>query len=1017
MKPIDKFILHIIHNWDNALNEAYAPAVMTKLIEKFKEEAEDLNINITDEQLKKYIERFDTIKNSSNIPEKDLFKYSLSKLIKLVTSAKGIEDTPDAADITPDVVYNENGLIIYNGSNQNNCINYGRGESWCITKSSFGTYRYDKAKKNPTFYLVKDNNIQLRPDDKNSEDYRKSFFVVVVGSDNTYKISDRSNNDVGGQGTEWNKWEPWSFVEQKFPSIRGLQNIFKYIPLSTSEKLTNEYVKTPTTVREWSKMPFKTKEQYLVVRKDKELFSDISNEIFVDKVLPKFPQIANFVATNAGIINNELLLKHLDKFSNSDTRSIFANMRDRVPTSLLNNDTVLFETKKLITKLDKWKLENDEAIYITNDGNAIVKLKIGDDISMNLYTEDDDYNNVKLNKRTSKYLMDYPGLEQIPLKTLLQLSIDGALPSDFIERLINNAEGNEESSLITQDTEDGKYVIDAKSLAAYKINNNQLTSVPFNSEEVQNIINTSGKDEVIQDIILNIFKQAEDIPVSLDRSGVISVLTTIPDNRKTININGRVYTLLITDEEEPKIFYAPSNINTPSDLFMYPIGWGFSNNWRGVKRYNLLNPEITKAYFRYLNDRGIIISWERLKIALQNSNIDRSLKKAVLLDPNLPLDPQDGMVPIEYQDTVYIINRRSPANSAKLSPQSGKLIKANIPATAVRRLLGAQPGEPLPAVNNPNRVADPIDNTTRRGRPAGVANTPREAQPRAQGNVNVQQEFIDRELGNGFTNLPRNDLRKLAVNNAVAVPRAGDRGASARDNMLAGRGRVINVVSVGPSKIYFITLQNGTRVASINIQPGNRNYVVTDNRAFSLNSPRELVDFLQNRNILEELRTSLFKVHLQENPYMIDEIKQLKNNPIMQESYNAEESFKDYSNDALTDMIINLSRFEGNEDTISRVKAELARRKQYNNKNMKISEFKNMVRESVRKKLAETVPSPAPTAPDRETITRPDREEQEKKRRRIGNPNVDPKPKNINENEKDIIDKIIDRYKQTKNNK
>lgn len=47
----------------------------------------------------------------------------------------------------------------------------------------------------------------------------------------------------------------------------------------------------------------------------------------------------------------------------------------------------------------------------------------------------------------------------------------------------------------------------------------------------------------------------------------------------------------------------------------------------------------------------------------------------------------------------------------------------------------------------------------------------------------------------------------------------------------------------------------------------------------------------------------------------------------IKEAYSTEESFEDYSNDALTDMIINLSRYEGNEDIIARVKSELQRRK------------------------------------------------------------------------------------------
>ena len=59
-----------------------------------------------------------------------------------------------------------------------------------------------------------------------------------------------------------------------------------------------------------------------------------------------------------------------------------------------------------------------------------------------------------------------------------------------------------------------------------------------------------------------------------------------------------------------------------------------------------------------------------------------------------------------------------------------------------------------------------------------------------------------------------------------------------------------------------------------------------------------------------------------------DAVKILKNRGMIRETYSTEESFKDYSDDALTDMIINSSRFEGNEEVIARVKQELARRKE-----------------------------------------------------------------------------------------
>ncbi len=72
MRPIDKFILHVVHNWDNGLKEAYSAKIVSDLLTKFKDEADDLNIQITDAQLKAYIERFDAIRSTSKVTEKDI---------------------------------------------------------------------------------------------------------------------------------------------------------------------------------------------------------------------------------------------------------------------------------------------------------------------------------------------------------------------------------------------------------------------------------------------------------------------------------------------------------------------------------------------------------------------------------------------------------------------------------------------------------------------------------------------------------------------------------------------------------------------------------------------------------------------------------------------------------------------------------------------------------------------------------------------------------------------------------
>ena len=132
-------------------------------------------------------------------------------------------------------------------------------------------------------------------------------------------------------------------------------------------------------------------------------------------------------------------------------------------------------------------------------------------------------------------------------------------------------------------------------------------------------------------------------------------------------------------------------------------------------------------------------------------------------------------------------------------------------------------------------------------------------------------------LETAFMRLPRIDYRKLNINNAAGVLPTTDRGASRRNNQLGNRGRVTQVISIpGGSKIYLIQLANNQTVASINIQPGNRNYLLTGNAngnvMIPLNSPAELLQALQNRG-LAEVRRYLTQEYLDRNPQDLDEVR------------------------------------------------------------------------------------------------------------------------------------------------
>ena len=879
MRPIDKFILHVVHNLSPLFE--YDQKQMDILIDYYKQEADDLNIQITDNQLKKYIERFDQLK--AGIVSKggtDLLKKGvkqiqkttpdgetvtrtkndyevvvpLSQLIRTVTATAGVDEPKEEYDITPDVVYNENGLIIYNGSKEENCINFGRGESWCITKTSFGNYRYDSSRKNPTFYLVRDTNL---PDSD-----KKSFFVIVVGSDNTYKASDRSNNDVGGRATEWNRWEPFSFIEQNFPSVSGLKNIFKYIPLSNTEKVNQTYKNNSISIREWIKLPFDVKKQYLVVRKDKDLFNDIENDTFVEKYLPNYPQIATFISTNAGILPSITLVSHLDKFSNQDTRSIIANMRDKIDLKYLSTDAIPFEVKKFLVKFDKWDISKNNRLYVTSDGSTIVKLQLGDSMKVGLYQAEDDFPDVKLNKRTSKYLLDYPELDKIPLKDLINLSNQDIIDKEVVTKVINGAKNNPESALIVKDTDEGTIILDSNSFASYKLNKDgAIVPLKFDDEDVQKVFNDSKDNESFQKNALSMFTNAEKIPEAIDRNALVGVIRAIPFNQRTLTIpSNRRFTapeepvvLLTTDSEEvPFFFMYTSTLDRGGDMTTSPVIYGSSrgggNNWRDVDTSENMNLPMYQSFFTYLRQTNQSFTDGALLGTLGSERGYRVLEaKKAFVQANPPVSADNVLKLAMNGDEILLINTADTRLSRKISNNSGKLIKANVPSSLAARLLGTAA---------PAAIAQAATSAGRRGRPAGQLNTPQApAAPVVPGEINVREVMSDTGLETAFLRLPRIILRKLNRTDGRRVDPNGDRGAARRNNQLGDRGRVGRIIQVGGSKIYFISLPGARIVASINVQPGNSNYLLVGNDggnvAIPLNSPSDLVQALQQRGLAE----------------------------------------------------------------------------------------------------------------------------------------------------------------------
>ena len=860
MRSIDKFILHVVHNLF-PLNE-YSEGEMKRLITQFKEEAEDLNIQVSDEQLKKYIERFDVLKNSPKVTDKDLRKYSLSKLIKIVTASPGAEvDNEDEEDSTPDMVYREGDITIWNGAKQGNCITYGAnqpmqgGSRWCITQpggSYFGRYRYGSDYRYPTFYLAK--NDALPDSDK------LSFVALQVLDNGEYKFTNRANSP-GMEGPfswdELNRRIPW------LSSIPNLKNILKYIPFSKSEKESEVFKNNPISIKQWIKEPFSTKKQYLLIRAGtSQLFSDISNDLFISKYLPQYPQIATVIAGTTGIIDIERLIPQLDKFSKQDQVSIAKQIRNKFKLSIFNQD-IPFDLKKFLVKTDKIGLESNQRIYVTKDNQSIVLLTLGDNIKVGLYTEDDEYPNIKLNKRTAKYLLEYPELDKIPFKILIDLVSEDVIDKTLVDKVIENAKNDPNSAIIVKDIDGTDILLDSNAFVSYKIENGKITKIPFNSEEVQQVFNDSKDNEGLQTNVIGMLDQ-QSIPETVDRDGLLSVVKAIPYSKR-ITPDGRI--VIVTDDPNISMFSLdPNSINNLRPSYI----WGDVNgNWRRRGTGDWIDSiPAWQSYFTYLRSINRSYNGNELQRILKTDGGRRAIAaKKAFIRANPPITDDSIYRPVMNGDTALLINLQDPRSSFKVSDSTGKLNQANVPLALARQLTGQ--GQPAAG-----QVAAQAGGVARRGRPAGQPNAPQPVAAPAAGNTNVGAYMQAAGIMNGFMDLPRTILRKLNVNNARGVSTANNRGASRRQNILGNAGRVISSVEVGPSTIYLIRLPNGSSVASVVVQPGNGHYIITPQSAYQLESPSQLLQALQQRN-LAEIHQYLVNEYMERNPEQLTEFKEL----------------------------------------------------------------------------------------------------------------------------------------------
>jgi hypothetical protein len=215
----------------SVLEEAYSEKLVQQLIDRFKEEEPGLSDSIA----KAYIDRFQQIKNSPKVQEKDINRYSWKDLEAVIFANPGKRVKTKSVDAGQETIYNENDLEIKRANSLESCVKYGEGYNFCISArgedNAYSQYRGDLDR---TIYFVHDKN-RPKTDPKHMMVVMVTQNVIPVENptDTQYLLPSMDNDQ------RWNM--RWQDLLRYQPKLKGFRSLFKYVPPSPQDQLQKEY--------------------------------------------------------------------------------------------------------------------------------------------------------------------------------------------------------------------------------------------------------------------------------------------------------------------------------------------------------------------------------------------------------------------------------------------------------------------------------------------------------------------------------------------------------------------------------------------------------------------------------------------------------------------------------------------------------------------------------------------------------------------------------------------------------
>jgi hypothetical protein len=360
------------------LNE-YSDKLINKLIDKWKAEDNSLEID----NIKAYIERFTQIKDSYRVTKKDITQYTWKELESLVDSnqPKRIKagKINDGEPKDANLVYNQNGLRIYVGKTKQACIKYGNGYNFCISSRGgdnlYHDYRYEQ---HGTPYFIFDDTKTSEQDKKGEFTDPEHVLVLFVYPHEEYSITTADN--PGERNYEY--FRP---IEQIYPRLKGLKDIFKRIELDPKEKaeldIQKNYNDIINNISDEYTKPFQDNYTFKSIEGANKYIDDIlENNVEIYRFTGKLKSTANQLdydyskVSQYRFVKNKNIKEQYKDFIENIIIPAYNPIQDKLksPEDSVNDWDITYEKQDDIDKLYFKKIKN----IIDQYRNELSKLRL-----------------------------------------------------------------------------------------------------------------------------------------------------------------------------------------------------------------------------------------------------------------------------------------------------------------------------------------------------------------------------------------------------------------------------------------------------------------------------------------------------------------------------------------------------------------------------------------------------------------------------------------------------------------